>query len=267
MYVCIVHIYICVYIYEYLNIYINIHIYIFVYTYSINACNHNDEANLRFSWVKGVVAQDSQRDFWCNCVHVGALTLSSSRVWSLLNCRAFLGCVCEDIVSKTPLCSRGKDTSLEYLNWFRYVVVFLIFGTLSTLSLHLVLATSCALVRNFANFFGSFFVDFWKKILGLEKTNSWKYGISKNCLLHDRETQYFEAVSSRGKQNIVWKYLQNIVIGLYAVCGYLLDNFGLEPCTHSPTTTQTKKQTCSTRSNAMTVRTIIRREPCLSKSS
>jgi len=88
-----------------MNIYTYTHIYIYicVCTYIfINADNHNHEANLCFSWgkLKWAVAQHSQWDFWCNRVPVSALTLSSSRVWSLLNCHAFLGCVCEDIVSK-----------------------------------------------------------------------------------------------------------------------------------------------------------------------
>jgi len=60
------------------------------------------------------------------------------------------------------------------------------------------------------NFVVRLFVDFWKKILGLEtefleiwnfkRQNSWKYGISKIWELSDLETQLFGTISSRGKE-------------------------------------------------------------------
>ena len=125
-----IYIYIYMYIYIYLCIYIYIYTYIFVYVYIINTCNHNHETNFHFSWGKLKI-----------CIFLGAnwseraprilketfdvivfiwvhWQRSSSQLWSFLNGHVFLGCVCEDsdVVSKTPQCSHGKDTSLEYLN-------------------------------------------------------------------------------------------------------------------------------------------------------
>jgi len=96
-------------------LYVYIHIRVYMYFQYLQS---QSWGNLRFSWgtLKWGVAQDSERDFWSNRVHVGALTLSSSQVWSLLNYHAFLGCACEDIVSKTPQCSRGT-LSVPRLHW------------------------------------------------------------------------------------------------------------------------------------------------------
>jgi len=71
-------------------------------------------------------------------------------------------------------------------------------------------------------FFWWFFVDF-EKNLGLQKQNSWKCKISKNCLLRDLRPNILRP-SRREVKNDVWKYFQNIVICLYAGCGHLLDN-------------------------------------------
>ena len=49
-------------------------------------------------------------------------------------------------------------------------------------------------------FFLMIFWRFCKKILVLQKQNSWKHGISKTWEVRDRETRLFGAVSSRGKK-------------------------------------------------------------------
>ena len=78
MYVCIVYIYIQRYVYVYMYIYIYIqcmYVYIHnrVYTY-YQACNHNHEANLHFSWGQTKVRgrPGISKRYCCYRVHMGA---------------------------------------------------------------------------------------------------------------------------------------------------------------------------------------------------
>jgi len=65
-----------------------------------------------------------------------------------------------------------------------------------------------------------FLCPFQESAQNIDSTNMLRLFLrGKNWVLRDQQTQYFETVSSRGKElrGDVWKYLQNIVMGLYAV--------------------------------------------------
>jgi hypothetical protein len=76
----------------------------------------------------------------------------------------------------------------------------------------------CSLKKfsRFFSIFGNIFLVFKGRILGnTEFQKTVRYVTERPNTLRP---------SRRDVKNHVWKYLQNIVIGLYAVCGYLLDN-------------------------------------------